>query len=252
MSAALRAFVAPPGARRLAGAPAGSADLLPPLPSGANEVVTTEWWTYSGTQDQALAWFMTHTLPGTTRTGTGTSDSVPFLTFGRSATALLQLRELGIQVAAHDGSTVLRVDAHDTWRPAHPAAARIPAGVTRIVITAGPGSNPTKALPTKRTLATVTDPSLVAKTVDLVNGLPTAPVGVFNCPADFGRELVIDFYQGGVGADATSPVAEAVDRMGGCGGTVLSVRGGPQRVALEGSGPATLSLLKLTFPGQGR
>ena len=249
-SAALRAFVAPPGARRLAGAPAGSAVPFSLLSSSGNDVITTGWWTYPGTQDQAIAWFMSHTPPGTTRTGTGAIDSVPFLSFGRSSTALLQVRELEIQVAAYDGSTLLRVDGHDIWRPAHPAAAVIPSGVTRIVLTATPGSNPSKALPAKRTLATVTDPSLVAKAVALINELPTAPVGKINCPAYFGAGLVIDFYQGGVGANATSPAAVVVDRMSGCAGTLLSVRGGPKQVALEDSGQQILDLLKVSLPRQ--
>ncbi|MFC1440941.1 hypothetical protein ABUW04_22015 [Streptacidiphilus sp. N1-10] len=251
VSAMAKAFVAPPGARRLAGAPTGSANLLPPFSFGdKNDVVTTGWWSYSGTLDQAVGWFMSHVPPGTTRTGTGTMNSIPFVTFGRPATALLQSRELDVQVAVHDGSTLLRVDAQDTWRPAHPAAAVIPAEVTRLVVIASPGSNPSKALPGQRTLATVTDPTLVAKTVALVNALPTAPVGVFNCPNDDGAELTLDFYQGHGDTDGTSPAAVVVDRMGGCGGTLLSVRGGPQGVALADSSQQILSLLKLTFPGR--
>jgi hypothetical protein len=250
VSAALRAFVAPPGARRLAGAPAGSAGLFSLPPSGGNDMVTTEWWTYPGTQDQALAWFMSHTPPGTTRTGTGAMDSVPFLSFGRSATALLQLRELGIQVAVHDGSTLLRVDGHDTWRPARPAAAVIPGGVTRLVLTTTPGLNAGGPASVARPLAAVTDPGQVAKVVALVNALPTAPVGVFNCPNDSGAQLVIDFYRGSSSGNDRSPAAVVVDRMGGCGGTELSVRGGPQNVALADSGQQILDLLKVSFPRQ--
>lgn len=249
VSAALKAFVAPPGARRLPGAPTGSAKLLPPFSFGdKNDVVTTGWWSYSGTPDQAVGWFMSHVPPGTTRTGAGTINSRPFVTFGRSATALLQSRELEVQVAVHDGRTLLRVDAHDTWRPAHPAAAMIPAGVTRLVVIASPGYNPSKALPGQRTLATVTDPTLVAKTAALVDALPTAPVGVFNCPMDGGAELTIDFYRGHGDTDGTAPAAVVVDRMGGCGGTLLSVLGGPQQVALAASSQQILSLLKLAWP----
>ena len=249
-SAALRAFVAPPGARRLVGAPAGSAGLFSPLPSGGNDVVTTGWWTYPGTQDQAVAWFMSHVPAGTALTGTGSFGSAPFLSFGRSATALLQLRELEIQVAAHDGSTLLRVDGHDTWRPAHPAAAVIPSGVTRIVLTATPGLNPGGHASAVRPLATVTDPGQVAKVVALVNALPTAAVGVYNCPADFGSDLTVDFYRGSGGVNDTSPAAVLVDRMTGCGSTELSVRGGPQNVALADSGQQILDVLKVSFPRQ--
>jgi hypothetical protein len=38
--------------------------------------------------------------------------------------------------------------------------------------------------------------------------------------------------------------------MGGCGGTELSVRGGPQNVALADSGQQILDLLKVSFPRQ--
>jgi hypothetical protein len=203
-----------------------------------------------GTRDQAVAWFTSHVPPGTTRTGSGAIDSVPFFSFGRPSTALLQLRELEIQVAAHDGSTLLRVDGHDIWRPAHPAAAVIPSGVTRIVLTATPGLNPGGHASAVRPLATVTDPGQVAKVVALVNALPTAAVGVYNCPADFGSDLTVDFYRGSGGVNDTSPAAVVVDRMTGCGSTELSLRGGPQNVALADSGQQILDVLKVSFPRQ--
>lgn len=133
-----------------------------------------------------------------------------------------------------------------------PAAAVIPSGVTRIVVLAAKGFYSGGGPVTTRTLATVTDPTLVAETVALVNALPGPSTEVAYCMAAPGIELVVDFYQGSGGANATSPAAEVVDRLGGdiCGGTLLSVRGGPQQVPLADSLGRTLALLKLTFPGR--
>ncbi|TDT98755.1 hypothetical protein EDD99_6986 [Streptomyces sp. 846.5] len=256
VAARLRTFVAPSGARRLASAPAGAAELIPVPPTGSNDVVATGWWSYPGTQQQAVAWLMAHAPSGNNGTITGTSGSllggpqVDEVGFGEAGTALLQQRELDVRLAVHGASTLLRVDAVDTWRPAHPAAAVIPSGVTRIVLTATSGLNPGGHASTVRPLAAVTDAGQVAKVVALVNALPTAPVGVFNCPADFGSELTVDFYRGSGGGNDASPAAVVVDRMTGCGGTELSVRGGPQNVALADSGQQILDLLKVSFPRQ--
>ncbi len=246
VSARLRGFVAPPGALQLTAAPAGSAAVFYALPTGANTVVATAYWTYPGTPQQAVGWFTAHPPKGNWGIGRGSTNGVPDeLTFGWPGSALLQSRATDVSFAAYRGATLMRVEAEDTWRPAHPAAATVPTGVTRLVVTASRRSSPAP-LPSWSPV-TVTDPGLVARTVPLVDALPTAPVGVFSCPADFGAEITVDFYRGS-GADAASPVAVAVDTLTGCQRSTLSVRGGSQQVALEGAGPQTLALLKLSFP----
>ena len=247
VSARLLAFVAPPGALRLGSAPAAAAELIEVPPGGGNDVAATGWWTYPGTRQQAVAWLTAHAPRGGNGMVTGSSGSlrggtqVDEVDYTMAGTALLQQRGLDVRLAAQGGGTLLRVDAVDTWRPAHPASAVIPSGVTRLVLMADPGPTP-GGRPTAP-LATVTGPGPVAKVVALVNALPTAPVGKFSCPADFGAVLTVDFYRG----SGTSPVAVAVDRMTGCGGTLLSVHGGPQNVALESSGQQILDLLKVTW-----
>jgi hypothetical protein len=262
--ARLKAFVAPPGARWLASAPAGSADLFTAPTAGSNNVAATGWWAYPGTPKQAVAWFLSHVPRGSVDVGSGSGGNgsagggvqVNWVFYDQATIGLLQSRQLEIQVAVHGGRTLLQVDALDTWRPARPVSAVVPSGVTRIVLIAHPGSGVPRpatsgASSAPWTQVTVTDPGQVAGVVALVNALPTALVGSFACPVDVGAELIVDFYRGSGGADAVSPVAVAVDRMGGCGGTVLSVRGGPQNVALASSGQATLNVVKLTFPGLG-
>ena len=260
VAARLKAFVVLPGARRLASAPAGSAGLFPALGVGGRNVAAVGWWTYPGTEQHAADWFVKHVPPGSFGPGwAGTGSRVDSVFYGQRATALLPQRRLEISLATYQGRTLIRIDALDTWRPAHPAAAMVPAGVTRIVLTAHPGSGgPGAAVPgtggspassAKWTQVTVTDPGQVAKVVALVNALPT-PVWGIPCPGGPGGGLVVDFYRGGGGANATSPVAVAVDSMSGCGSTVLSVRGGPQKVALVGSAQEILNAVKLTFPSR--
>ncbi|MFC1440942.1 hypothetical protein ABUW04_22020 [Streptacidiphilus sp. N1-10] len=268
VAARLGAFVAPPGARRLAGAPAGSAGLFPALTVGGKVVAAVGWWTYPGTQQQAADWLTSHVPRGTVGTGSsgrgrkgaaGGVAQVDSVFYGQRATALLSQRRLEIDLATFHGSTLLRIDAVDTWRPAHPAAAVIPSGVTRIVVTADPASSsaaagvpgPANSAATSGswTQVTVTDPGPVAKVVALVNALPT-PVWGIPCLGGASGGIVVGFYRDSGGATATTPVAVAVDSAAGCGSTELSVRGGPQKVALVGSEQEILAALKLTLPSQ--
>lgn len=110
------------------------------------------------------------------------------------------------------------------------------------------GRGPGGAEPPAVLLATVTDPGQLHRITALLNALPARRPGVYNCPADFGGALVLDFY---VGADP-KPVATAVDERTGCRTVQLTVRGVPGSAVLVDGGfqDELLALLHVPAPSR--
>lgn len=70
---------------------------------------------------------------------------------------------------------------------------------------------------------TVTDRAEIARVAEIINALPLAPTGVFNCPMDVGGGLELDFEA------ADSAVVEQVSMHAtGCGGTSIVISGEQQ------------------------
>ncbi|WP_370097657.1 hypothetical protein [Streptacidiphilus sp. MAP12-20] len=253
-AALLAAFRAPPGAKELPGAPTVVPSLLrQPLsrPSSPDLVIRTTWWTWPGTPEQAVAWITAHAPSGSRADGSGASvgpgEHAVFEGFSRPPTATLSTRTVTAGAEAFHGGTLLRVDAEVVWLPQRPAAARVPAGVSRLVVLANPGRSATGGAPTLVQLASVTDPALLRRAAALVNALPMAGEGKISCPMDRGTRLRLEFYTTG-----SSPAAVVVSAVSGCLRVDLSVRGGPQHTALSGTtgfNEQLLALLGLRFPG---
>lgn len=71
--------------------------------------------------------------------------------------------------------------------------------------------------------ATITDRAEIARVAEIINALPPAPTGVFNCPIDVGGGLDLDFEAAG------GAVIEQVSlHATGCGGTSITIKGEPQ------------------------
>ena len=71
---------------------------------------------------------------------------------------------------------------------------------------------------------TITDQATVRKLTALVNGLALFPPGAFNCPADFGGNLVLTFRAG----PRAPALAVATADLSGCDGVDLTIGGKPQ------------------------
>ena len=196
----LAAFVPPPGATRLARRPSPLPEALmnPGVgwPASPDLVLLTEWWSYAGTPQQALAWIRTHgpsgTTPGADALGAA-GNSTGALSYDRPANPQLGQRSLEITFDGTGTRTVLRTDAVVMWLPARPAGATITDSVTRITLVATPGGQIGRG--TRRTvvLPTVTDPAVIAKIVKLLNGLPMPADASTSCPADTGADLRLSF-----------------------------------------------------------
>jgi len=219
-------------------------------PASPDLVLLTEWWSYPGTPQRALAWIRTHGPSGTAQGAYalgGADNATGALSYDRPPNSQLGQRSLEITFDGTGTRTVLRTDAVVMWLPGRPAGATIPDSVTRITLVATPGGQLGRAARRTVALPTVTDPAVIAKIVQLLNGLPMPADGETSCGADTGADLRLSFYTG----SGTAPVAVADARVGGCAGVALSVHGGPQNVGLDGRmdlASKVLSLAGATFP----
>jgi hypothetical protein len=226
-AAILAAFVAPPGARRLAAPPAA---LKSPsgLPATPDLIDKAGWWQVAGDPQQVLDLAKAHVPHRFTLSGWGTLDrgAGPIWsdTFDLPAVpGVLLSRQLIVDAtSAGSGQTAIRVDAQVIWLPARAPGEMIPAGVTAVALSLSAGTNAHAKPP-----ATVTDQGTVRKLTALVDGLPRFPDGSYSCPMDNGASLVLTFRAGRSG-----PVlAVATVKLAGCEGVNLTV-GGEQQPGL--------------------
>ena len=226
-AAILAAFVAPPGARRLAAPPAG---LNSPsdLPATPDLVDKAGWWQVAGDPRQVLDRAKAHVPHRFTLDGSGTLDrgtgTIWSDDFGLPAVpGVLLSRQLTVATtSAGSGQTAIRVDAQVTWLPARAPGERIPAGATAVTLSLTRGATVNAKPP-----ATVTGQATVRKLTALIDGLPLFPAGAYSCPNDNGASLVLTFRAGRGG-----PVlAVATVKLAGCEEVDLTI-GGQQQPTL--------------------
>jgi hypothetical protein len=256
VAAMLAAFRSPPGAQSLSGRPSDAPALILQSTGALDDSDVarhTAWWFVPGPSGQALQWIRAHAparISGSGRAGDRKSGAtVDELAFDFGPESLIRSRTLDVRVASYHGGALIRLDADAAWQPVRPAAARVPAGTTRLIVR---GYSPISAPGTRQkvtTLATVSDPRLIARVRAAVDALPLQPPGGYNCPMDNGGKLVLEFYSTG----AAQPGA-VVGALGtGCQTVDLSVRGGPPSTVLAGAGGAggfaqqVVTILGLTF-----
>ncbi len=104
---------------------------------------------------------------------------------------VLDSRELVVEVVQDGDKTAIRVDAQVTWQPARPASEKVPAAAKAVTISMDLGLNQRGKKPPKP--VTITDRAKVRKLTALINSLALFPPGTFNCPADFGDDLMLTF-----------------------------------------------------------
>lgn len=248
--AILASFAPPPGARRLATAPAvdsGALQTAIQIPGTPDLVDEASWWLAPGKPQQVLAWETGHVphwyaAEGTATVSLGGRASVWSDMFSLPAiNGVLDSRELVVEVVKDGDQTAIRVDAQVTWQPATPASDRVPAAAKAVTIALDLGMNQRGKKPPAP--VTVTDPAKVSQLKALINDQQLFPRGAGNCPADFGDSLTLTFR-----ASAGGPaLAAATNQLSGCG--LLSLRvGGRSQPALSGvSGSRILAIAGLPW-----
>jgi hypothetical protein len=158
-AAVLAAFVVPPDARRLPGAPSGQASQLKDTAGYApspGRVAKTGFWQMKGDPQQVLAWTADHAGRRHTPEGIVTSLPVP----GRPETtwsqayvlppvpAVEDTRQLTAEVEdAGNGQAVIRVDAEAYWLPPRAASEMVPAAATAVTLGVVPSGSLSKKPP---------------------------------------------------------------------------------------------------------
>jgi hypothetical protein len=200
-AAILAAFVVPPGARKLPGAPAGRANQLKDIagsPASPNWIDETGFWQVKGDPRQVLAWTAGHV--GRSHTDGGVITNLPTRsapeTVWERDYALAPLpgvedtRELTVEVAdAGSGQTAIRVDAQVTWLRARTASEAVPAAATAVTLSLIP--DPALSRKTPPRPATVTSPEAVRRIAAMVNALPVFPPGQLECGLGRGETMAL-------------------------------------------------------------
>jgi hypothetical protein len=233
----------PSGVRRSAGEPAGDGGHLgqpadtvrSPLPHGVltadTEVDDYAFWTTDASAQSVIA-FVTKFAPAhaTPVYGGETWATVEVLEWP-SVTNVLGVRQLAISaMQLADGKTGIRVDAQVTWIKPRPAAERIPAGATKLLV-----SLPPKAAGDWRNaqgfgrFVLVTSLPRIRRATALLNALPLADDLAGGAPPLTSLDycmptLQLTFTDG----DHMPPVAVATIIQDGCSGVQLTINGHTQ------------------------
>jgi hypothetical protein len=251
-NAIFASFAVPEGARRLSAAPTVERGVLKTpdeLPETPDVVDKAGWWIVPGAPPSVLAWEGRHLPHRFSASGTGTGSGPGFMMWNQSESlpdvpGVLDSRGLVVTAVPDGHETAIRVDAEVTWQPARPASEKVPAAVKAVTISIDPTLNQGGGKPQKP--VTITDPAKVRALTALINGLTLFPPGAFDCPADFGGNLVLTFRAG----PRTPALAVATVDLSGCDGVDLTIGGRPQpTLAGPGtdSGPQILRLAGLSW-----
>ncbi len=219
-AAIVRAFVVPPGARRLQQVP----DVLK-VPSStlvsATLVDDVSFWRAPGQPQAVLAWEQAHLprrfTPGDADFGPPSWDrtfSLPPIP------GVLNARDLVVEVAgAGNGQTAIRVDAQVSWQPPRPAPERVPPATRVVTITELPSLDPRARRPPAP--VTITGLAVVRRLAALVDSLQLSTIGPgAPCPAPAGGGIRLTFL-----ATAGGPPLAAAQGPAACGTVQFSVAG---------------------------
>lgn len=197
-AALLAGFVAPPGARRLAGPPELPDGLERSAQSSmvSNSMVDeAAFWEAPGDPRSVLAWEQAR-LTGK-RFTLGDADFGPpswDREFDLPAAGVLTSRALIVEVVgAGGGQTAIRLDADVAWQPSRPPRDLVPDAARVVTVTELASANPRAKRPPPP--VTITDPAVVGRLAALVDSLPVSPLNneVVSCPAALGGGLQLAF-----------------------------------------------------------
>jgi hypothetical protein len=238
-AAILKAFVVPPGARRLQQAPDALKAPITTLVS-ATLVDDVSFWRAPGRPQAVLAWEQAHLprrfTPGDEDFGPPSWDR----TFSLSPVPdVLNARDLVVEVTgAGNGQTAIRVDAQVGWQPPRPAFERVPSSTRVVTIAQLPSMDPHARQPPAP--VTVAGLAVVRRLAVLVDNLQLSTVGPdASCPAPLGGGIRLTFL-----ARAGGPPLAVAQGPAACGTVQFSV-GGKQQRALQITGSFISQVLKL-------
>jgi hypothetical protein len=221
-AAIMRAFVVPPGGKRLATAP----DALK-VPSSTLVSTTlvddVSFWRAPGQPQAVLAWEQAHLprrfTPEDADFGPPSWDRTFSLL---PVSGVLTARDLVVEVtAAGHGQTAIRVDAQVSWQPPRPALERVPAAARVVTITQLPRLDPHAGRPAAP--VTITDLAVVRRLAALVDSLQLSTIGpAASCPVPTGGiQLTFRARTGG-------PPLAVAQGPAACGTVQFSAYGQPQ------------------------
>jgi hypothetical protein len=238
-AAILKAFVVPPGARRLRQAPDA---LRVPITTLVSTTLVNDvsFWRAPGRPQAILAWEQARLArpftPGDEDFGPPSWDR----TFSLSPVpGVLNARDLVVEVTAvGNGQSAIRVDAQVSWQPPRPASERVPSSTRVVTITQLPSLGPHAAQPPAP--VTIADLTVVRRLAVLVDNLQLSTIGpdAF-CPASLGGGIRLTFL-----ARAGGPPLAVVQGPAACGTVQFSVAG-KQQPALQITDSFILQVLKL-------
>jgi hypothetical protein len=226
-AAILRAFVVPPGARRLPQAPEA---LKVPITTIVSTTLVdrVSFWRAPGQPQAVLAWEQAHLprrfTPGDADFGPPSWDRMFSLS---PVPGVLNERDLVVEVTgAGNGQTAIRVDAQVAWQPPRPGPERVPTATRVVTITQLPSLNPHARRPPAP--VTITHLAVVRRLAALVGSLQLSTIGPgASCPAAFGGGIRLTFR-----ARAGGPPLAVAQGPAPCGTVRFSV-GGKRQPALQ-------------------
>jgi hypothetical protein len=221
-AALLADFVPPPGAQRLAAAPAIDGGVLDQPTStivSSAQVDQVAFWVAPGQPQALLAWEQAHLprafTPGDSDSGPSSWDRMFQLA---PVASVITDAELVVKVAsAGGGQTGIRVDAEVAWQPPRPASTFVPSTARVVTLAEVALADPHPKLPRP---VTVTSEPVVRQLVTLVNGLRLSTVGVASCPASIGTTLLLTFR-----ARPGGPALAVAEGPEPCGTVLLALYG---------------------------
>jgi hypothetical protein len=235
----LRAFVVPPGARRLPHAPAA---LKVPITT----LVATTWvddvtfWRAPGQPRAVLAWEQAHLprrfTPGDSDFGPPSWDRMFSLA---PVPGVLSTRDLVVEVTrAGRDQTEIRVDAQVIWQPPRPAHERVPPAARVVTITQRPSGDPHARRPPAP--VTITSLVVVRRLAALADSLQLSTIAPgASCPAPPGGGIRLAFL-----ARAGGPPLAVMQGPAACG-TIQFSAGGRRQPALQDTSSFIAHVLRL-------
>ncbi len=238
-AAIVKAFVVPPGGRRLQQAPEALKVPITTLVS-TTLVDDVSFWRAPGQPQAVLAWEQAHLprrfTPGDADFGPPSWDRMFSLS---PVPGVLNAREMVVEVTgAGHGQTAIRVDAQVSWQPPRAASERVPAAARVVTITQLPSLDPHAGRPPAP--VTITGLAAVRRLAALVDSLQLSTIGpAASCPGAFGGGIRLTFL-----ASAGGPPLAAAQGPAACGTVQFSV-GGKRQPALQITDSFIPQVLKL-------
>jgi hypothetical protein len=213
-STLLNAVKVPPGSVRLASQPGDAPDhgQPPAQPQTSTLVTGRTWWSTPLGPSDALKWMGANPPNGLQTSASGPS----MIGFDADSSGVINQADVYAETfTLPDGKTGIQLSSVVVYLPQRPAQETIPAAAKLVAVPdlPGPGGRAGAS-------AAFTDQAEISRVAAIINALPTQPPGTYNCPADTGGGLELDFESSG-----GAPLAQVEIRASGCGGVLVAARG---------------------------